>query len=149
MRGRCELGAGARREHYNNDKSENATMIPIATLAAIAALATVVYWWSRRRPRSTHVPSRAARGAERFAAVEIRRRSGACEAARSLDGQRFLANQSPALPLARCTKARCDCRFVKLSDRRTDDRRWGHDGLSAAMFNSAQRRKLADRRDTD
>ena len=73
----------------------------------------------------------------------------ACEAARALEGERFLANQSPALPLAGCSKARCDCRFAKLSDRRTDDRRWGHDGLNAAMFNTAQRRKLADRRDTD
>jgi hypothetical protein len=53
------------------------------------------------------------------------------------------------LPLAGCTKKRCDCHFAKLSDRRTDERRWGHDGLSAAMFNTAQRRKLADRRDTD
>jgi hypothetical protein len=123
-------------------------MMLIATLAAIAALAGVVHWWSRRR-QASHVPSRTVRAAERFASVEIRRGSSACEAARALDGQRFLANQSPALPLAGCSKARCDCRFAKLSDRRTDDRRWGHDGLNAALFNTAQRRKLADRRDTD
>src|SRR5262245_27189809 len=114
-------------------------MMLITTLAVVAVFATALLWWSRR-PKPAHVPSRTARAAERFAAVEIRRRNGACEASRALDGQRFLANQSPALPLAGCTKARCDCRFVKLSDRRTDDRRWGHDGLSAAMFNSAQRR---------
>jgi hypothetical protein len=123
-------------------------MILTVILIAIAVSAAVVHWWLRRRPQSRHVPSRTAR-AERFAAVEIRRRSGACEAARALDGQRFLANRSPALPLAGCTKTRCECRFSKLSDRRTDDRRWEHDGLSAAMFNTAQRRKLADRRDTD
>ena len=124
-------------------------MILIATLIAITALGAVAHWWLRSRPQSRHVPSRSARAAERFAAVEIRWRSGACDAARALDGQRFLANQSPALPLAGCMKKRCDCRFEKLSDRRTDDRRWQHDGLSAAMFNTAQRRKLADRRDTD
>jgi len=123
-------------------------MILIATLVAIAVLAAGVYWRSHR-PQSLPVPSRTARAAERFAAVEIRRGSGACQAARALDGQRFLANQCPALPLAGCPKKRCDCHFAKLSDRRTDDRRWGHDGLSAAMFNTAQRRKLADRRDTD
>lgn len=123
-------------------------MILIATLAAVAAFAAVFHWWSRRA-QSRQVPSRAARAAERFAAVEIRRRSGACAAARALDGQRFLVNQSPALPLAGCTRTRCDCRFVKLPDRRTDDRRWEHEGFSAAMFNTAQRRKLADRRDTD
>jgi len=123
-------------------------MLLIATLAAIGVLAGAVHWWSRRR-QPTHVLSRSTRRPERFAAVEIRRGSSACEAARALEGERFLANQSPALPLAGCSKARCDCRFAKLSDRRTDDRRWGHDGLNAAMFNTAQRRKLADRRDTD
>ena len=120
-------------------------MILIATLIAMGALAAVVFWWWRRS-RSRDLPSRMARTAERFAAVEIRRRSGACEAARALEGQRFLANQSPAIPLAGCTKKRCDCRFVKMSDRRTDERRWGHDGLSAAIFNTAQRRKVAERR---
>src|SRR6476619_2308391 len=101
-------------------------MIVIATLIVIAVLAAGFYWRSRRTP-SAAVPSRTARAAERFAAVEIRRGSAACQAARALDGQRFLANQSPALPLAGCTKKRCDCHFAKLSDRRTDDRRWGHD----------------------
>ena len=121
-------------------------MISIATLVAIGVLAAVAYWWSRRS-LSRRVPSRTTRAADRFAAVEIRRRGGACEVARALAGRRFLANQVPALPLAGCKNKRCDCRFAKLSDRRTDDRRWGHDGLSAAMFNTAQRRKIADRRD--
>jgi hypothetical protein len=129
-------------------QSENGSMIFIVTLIGIAVLAAGFYWRSRLK-RSVPAPSRPMRAAERFAAVEIRRGSVACQAARALDGQRFLANQSPALPLAGCTKKRCNCHFAKLSDRRTDDRRWGHEGLSAAMFNTAQRRKLADRRDTD
>jgi hypothetical protein len=121
----------------------------IAAIIAIALLAGVGYWWRSRLSGPEHVPQRpAGRRPERFAGVEIRRRSGACKAAAALDGQRFLANESPALPLAGCTKTRCDCSFVKLSDRRTDDRRWAHDGTSAGMFNRAQRRKTADRRDT-
>lgn len=123
-------------------------MIPIAILVAIALLAAAGWWWARSS-KARHVPSRTARAAERFASVEIRRRSGACDAAHALEGQRFLANQSPALPLVGCTKPRCDCTFAKLSDRRTDDRRWGNDGLSAAMFIKAQRRKQAGRRDAD
>ncbi len=121
-------------------------MVLIAVLVAIALLTAGAWWWSRPAP-ARPVPSRTPR--ERFAAVEIHRRSGACAAARALDGQRFLANQSPALPLAGCTKTRCDCTFAKLSDRRTDDRRWGHDGLSATMFLTVQRREHADRRETD
>jgi hypothetical protein len=122
----------------------------IAILIAIALLAGVGYWWRSRRSVPQHVPQSAARrGAERFAGVEIRRHGAACAAAVALDGQRFLANKSPALPLVGCTKKRCDCSFVKYSDRRTDDRRWEHEGMTAAIFNTAQRRKQADRRDSD
>lgn len=127
----------------------------IAILVAMALLAGVGYWWWSRlrglRPVPQRpVPQRAAgRRPDRFAGVEIRRRGGACAAAAALDGQRFLSNQSPALPLAGCTKKRCDCSFVKYSDRRTDDRRWEHEGMTAAIFNTAQRRKQADRRDAD
>jgi hypothetical protein len=121
----------------------------IATLIAIGFLAAAVYWWRSRLSNPRQVPQRAARrDSERFAGVEIRRRSGGCAAAIALDGQRFLANRSPALPLVGCTKKRCDCTFVKYSDRRTDDRRWENDGTTAALFNTAQRRMRADRRDT-
>src|SRR5687768_7994027 len=124
-------------------------MILISIVVAIALLAAGGYWGWSRRPPARNVASRLARAAERFAGVEIRRRSGACDAAKALDGQRFLANRSPALPLAGCTKTACDCRFAKLSDRRTDNRRWGHEGFSAAMFLKAERRKRANRRDAD
>ena len=121
----------------------------IATLIAIGFLAVAAYWWRSRFSNPRPVPQRTARrDSERFAGVEIRRRSGGCAAAIALDGQRFLANRSPALPLVGCTKKRCDCSFVKYSDRRTDDRRWENDGMTAALFNTAQRRKRADRRDT-
>src|SRR5215831_8832433 len=103
----------------------------ITILIAIALTAALGYWWRSRLPVPQHAAQpTTGRRPERFAGVEIRRRSGACAAAVALDGQRFLANKSPALPLAGCTKTRCDCRFVKLSDRRTDDRRWEHDGKS-------------------
>jgi hypothetical protein len=121
----------------------------IAILIAITLLAGISYWWRSRRPIPRQAPQRTTgHRPERFAGVEIRRRTGACAAAAALEGQRFLANRSPALPLVGCTKARCDCSFAKYSDRRTDDRRWQHEGKSTAMFNTAQRRKQADRRDT-
>jgi hypothetical protein len=125
-------------------------MILIATLVAITVFAAAGYWWWSRSSAARPVPPPPARAAVRFAAVEIRRHSGACAAANALGGQRFLANQAPALPLAGCTNERCDCSFAKLSDRRTDDdRRWGNDGLSAAMFIKVQRRNQTGRRDTD
>jgi hypothetical protein len=122
-------------------------MLLIVVLIATALFAAGAYWWSSRRPAKTPAPS--ARAPDRFASVEIRLRSGACEPARALGGQRFLASRSPALPLAGCTKTRCDCSFAKLSDRRTDDRRWEHEGLSSGMFLKAERRKHGGRRDAD
>jgi len=123
-------------------------MILIAILVAMALLAAVVWRWSRPAPTKPG-SSRTARPADRFAAVEIRRRSGACEQAHALEGQRFLANKSPALPLASCTKTRCDCSFVKLSDRRADDRRFAQGGLGAALFAKLERRVRAGRRGVD
>jgi hypothetical protein len=127
-------------------------MTLIVILVAVGLLAGAGYWWWSRRSLARQGPpltARAARAAEQFASVEIRRRSGACSAARALEGQRFLANQAPALPLAGCTKTRCDCTFAKRSDRRTDERRWGHEALTAMMFLKAERRKRGGRRDAD
>jgi hypothetical protein len=110
----------------------------------IAVLAAGVYWRSHRQ--SLRVPSRTARAAERFASVRSSgRRSMPGRAGARRTTLSLISPRHCPLPVA---KKRCDCHFAKLSDRRTDDRRWGHDGLSAAMFNTAPRRKLADRRDT-
>jgi len=126
-------------------------MILIAILVAVTLLAAIVWRWSRPAPAKpgSSRPARPARPADRFAAVEIRRRSGACEKAHALEGQRFLASKSPALPLAGCTKAHCDCSFVKLSDRRADDRRFASGGLGATLFSKLERRVRAGRRGAD
>ena len=124
-------------------------MVVIAVFVALALLAAAGVWWSRRAPAGHPSARIAARAPERFSAVEIRPRSGACAAAHALEGKRFLANQCPTLPLAGCTKKRCDCSFAKRSDRRVDDRRWGPGGLGAALFSKAERRKRAGRRDAD
>lgn len=121
-------------------------MILTAGLIVLVLLAAAAYSLRSRPSPSRRLSTSAG---EQFASVEIRRSSGACAASRKLEGQRFLAKQAPALPLVGCTKTRCDCAFTKLSDRRTDDRRWGHEGLGAAMFVDAERRNKAGRRDAD
>ena len=82
-------------------------------------LSSGVYWRSRRS-QSPPVPSRRARS-ERFAAVEIRRGSGACQAARALDGQRFLANHPRhcPLPVARKSAATATSRSFRTDARTT------------------------------
>ncbi len=130
----------------------------LAVIAFLFLAAGVGYWlMSRRSPAPARGPQKAkesgkakepgkAKESSPFGSVEIRTRAGACDAARELVGQRFLAKEAPTLPLAACKSAQCSCSFVKLSDRRTDGRRLEHEGLGAALFQSTNRRSKRDRR---
>jgi hypothetical protein len=117
-----------------------------ALIAALIVVAGAAYWLQLRRSKSSVPEKRPTKTLGRFGAVEIRLRSGACEAACALEGQRFLASEAPALPLPKCTAAKCSCAFAKHTDRRSDDRRFEHGGLGASMFQSANRRAKRDRR---
>jgi hypothetical protein len=121
----------------------------VAFVGALVLAAGAVYWLLSGRAGAQKRESRESKAAATYSAVEIRPRSGACDAARALQGRRFLSTDAPALPLAKCTAAPCRCRFAKLSDRRTDGRRLEHDGLSAALFLPSNRRKRRDRRRTE
>jgi hypothetical protein len=118
----------------------------IAILGLLLLVVAATWWWRRAPARNASSPR--ATEAAPFGSVEIRVRSGACETAKALSGQRFLALEAPALPLPACSAARCTCSFVKLTDRRTESRRLGY-GLNASMFLSADRREQHERRDED
>lgn len=137
-------------------------MIPIAILVVIAVAAAGFWLARRRRPAPDRRPVRGQKSvpgrkgeapaqpsATGFGAVEIQMRHAACDAARALSGRRYLANEAPALPLPGCTAAQCKCSFVKLSDRRTEDRRLEHAGLSSSLFLANDRRDRSGRRDKD
>jgi hypothetical protein len=112
----------------------------------IVVAAGAAYWLIARRGNASNPAQRAGKPAGgRFGSVEIRTRNGACEPARALEGKRFLAKDAPALPLPACKAAKCSCTFAKLSDRRTEDRRFDG-GLSAAMFLKTNRRAKRERR---
>ena len=86
-----------------------------------------------------------------FHAVSIRFAPGACEAARKMEGRRFLSNAAPKIPLPECDAAECKCRFKHHQDRRAgNDRRnaWGQ-GFGAASTGQypKEQRKGSDRRD--
>jgi hypothetical protein len=117
----------------------------VAFVVALAVVAGAV-WLLVRQSRARNRPPEPKRVGGRFGGVEIRLRGGACDAARALEGQRFLAKDAPALPLSDCTAAQCTCSFTKLSDRRTDGRRIEHAGLSASLFEATNRRSKRDRR---
>ena len=56
-----------------------------------------------------------------FHAVSCRSGAGSCEAVEEINGQRFLVEDAPQLPLDACTKERCKCKYLHHQDRRDDD----------------------------
>ena len=63
--------------------------------------------------------------AHQYHSVSIQCKDDACAAVNELTNQRFLAQTAPAIPLAKCDAANCQCNYVHYSDRREeeDDRR--------------------------
>ncbi len=58
-------------------------------------------------------------------AAEIASDECACEAARQIEGKRFLVCDVPPIPVPDCTSANCQCSYVRHNDRRSwyEDRR--------------------------
>ncbi len=78
--------------------------------------------------RITRTPREADASGNRYHAVSIHSPdapdNAACYAARTISGKRFLSSEAPALPLAGCDNAECNCRYFHHSDRRSSvDRR--------------------------
>lgn len=89
----------------------------------------------------------------KFHAVSLKFPASACEAAKAMEGRRFLSSAAPRIPLADCDSVQCKCRFVHHKDRREgDDRRethgWGYSGTSTGSHEEEQR-KRGERRDDD
>lgn len=133
-------------------------MSPVILLLLLAVLAASWFVISRRRQASDTGPVSAGVAAPArdttFHAVSIKYGATACDSARELAGQRFLASDAPRLPLRDCVADRCECRFVHHDDRRSGrDRRSpfrrsaGLDGTGA--FAEEQRDGQDRRRDHD
>ena len=125
-------------------------------IIGVAALliAVVIFLKMRSRAPITHElkfpdPAATARLKGDFHAVSIRPGVFACEAARGLEGQRFLAGSAPRIPLPDCDASDCTCRFAHHKDRRDgDERRTPYPssiGLSPGAIGEEQRNE-EDRR---
>lgn len=126
--------------------------LPVAALVLVALLA--VWLLLRRRQggeSTTDTPvSHAGNATTAYHAVSIKFSSNACDAARDLDGRRFLSSAAPKLPLAECDVLECNCRFVHHKDRRAGkDRRgpFGPSGFGSGTGGyEAEQRKGRERR---
>jgi hypothetical protein len=101
----------------------------------------------KRTSLKTRIPESA------FHAVDIVTQGRSCEAAKALDGVRFLSReQPPQLPLGNCEfPERCVCKYRHHEDRRKELRRHtDHAWQSAAPLPAnRERRRLTDRRASD
>lgn len=128
----------------------NAESRLLPTLAIVAIAVVVLLLWLKRlsgRPESPVEPLTSVNpdGSGRFQAISIRVRPDACDAARALHGERFLAAEVPELPLPACTAVECGCRFVRHRDRRSgEDRR----SPFQSGFGGSSTRREEDRRRT-
>ncbi|TVZ38229.1 hypothetical protein P886_2589 [Alteromonadaceae bacterium 2753L.S.0a.02] len=81
-----------------------------------------------------------------YRAVKILYSRQACDEVKALQDNVYLCGEAPWLPLSGCTsKSECRCRYLRLSDRRTYNRRDSDNGLPGALV-SSERRRLGDRR---
>lgn len=71
-----------------------------------------------------------ARPDSRFHAVSISFAGSACEAAKAMEGKRFLSSAAPRVPLPDCDVLQCKCRFIHHKDRRDGDERRNSNGQS-------------------
>ena len=128
--------------------------ILIVSLVVIALL----YFYVRGRQTASANSTPAARPAtakklsdtSAFHAGSIKFTSRSCEAAKSMEGKRFLSSAAPRLPLPDCDVAECRCKFIHHKDRRSsEDRRNPFQGplaTSATGVHRVEQRSGKDRR---
>jgi hypothetical protein len=122
---------------------------------AIVLLLALLFVMRRKSATSNRRPEMPQREVDQsgtqFHAVSLSFSSDACDAAKSMEGRRFLSGTAPRIPLPDCDVLECKCRFVHHKDRRKgDDRRNPYlqrfGGSNTGSFREEQR-KARDRRD--
>ena len=105
------------------------------------------------RSNSDNKPTQNVKQDARFRGVEVvADPDSCCAAVQEIEGNRYLADQVPKLPLEGCDSANCQCTFKLYDDRRTESRRAGDIGfdLASELRTGENRRENADgRRRTD
>jgi hypothetical protein len=84
-----------------------------------------------------------------YHSVSIVAGAGACNAARELQGHRFLSREAPHLPLSNCPLAGCRCAYKHHDDRRQKRRRKADRTELPQSWSGLERRQSHGRRTTD
>lgn len=127
------------------------------TIAIVLTVILIALLFVSRRHKATMTNTRPplpgrdpAKPAGQFHAVSIQFADSACDAAKNMEGRRFLAGAAPRIPLPGCDVLECKCRFVHHQDRRSGTERRGHyvpnSPGSAGPYSGKERRYRGDRR---
>lgn len=81
-----------------------------------------------------------------YRCVMINTGLNACSAAQAMAMKPILMNEAPILPLKGCNMAKCDCKFTRHNDRRSDSRRDRLKSAEEIMGNANNRREKKERR---
>lgn len=82
-----------------------------------------------------------------YHAVTLLLPANACDAAKALNGERFLAADAPIFPVERCDVRSCNCGYEHHDDRRGGPRRMLDIGISDDFrTDDGERRESSDRR---
>ena len=128
------------------------------TLLGAALLLLIVWLFYRHRSKSEEKQQPTSlkdTGNTAYHAVSIKLDGNACEAAKAMEGRRFLATAAPRLPLPECNGLECRCHFIHHQDRRLrKDRRSpfaaaGFGGSATGSFEKERRARSDRREDAD
>lgn len=97
----------------------------VLLVAAFVAARRMTGSQSKKTPQRPVATATAISSHSQFHAVSIKFSGNACEAARAMQGKRFLSSAAPRIPLPECNVLECKCRFVHFKDRRNSDDRRG------------------------
>lgn len=95
----------------------------VLLLAAGVVVAVVVFLRASGRRALEPVDGEGPVRLMSYHAVEVRSSDGACDAARAIQGKRFLSTEAPLIPLPMCKRSSCSCAYVHFDDRRSHQRR--------------------------
>lgn len=132
-----QRGAADRGDPLPTAPRETTRASPLARPSARTPIAKAPAGLNRKQTRKFH-------------GVSVKPGPHACPAAQQLAGQRFLPHEAPAMPLAGCDQAKCQCAYSHHGDRRDrEDRRsgWGtFGGFTPSIPGGNRRAKSPDRR---
>ena len=127
------------------------------SIVAVVILALSIFLFRRTRVGVNKRPPRpSGRGKAppdpQFHAVSLVFSDATCEAAKAMEGRRFLSSAAPRIPLPECDVQECNCHFAHHKDRRASvDRRkqYRQTGIGDTGIIQKERRHRGDRRSND